>query len=248
MENDDFLKEINIVEKENFEPKNVFKFDYSEQKFDNNLEYQKWSSAMLKKYGPYAKKFKCLKDKIYFYTSYDDCRSEPSYKGECPICKRQICYFCSNSNFNERDIVICCLSRRISKLLFYDGLRYIKKLNKYEIDIPNLSDHYLFLISFIPLFNLGFFIIKIFEFLYFGQSTNNSKKNNSGRLESYIEQFKRRNYHIFFILISNLISFVLCIPCIIYSIYFIIVIILVSIPFKFLPFKYYSGIFFQDNY
>ena len=248
MENDEFLKEINIIENDSYELKNAFKLDYLNQDFNNNIEYQKWKKLMLKKYGRYAKQFKCLKDKIIFYTSYDDCRSDPSYKGECPICKQQICYFCSNSNVNENDIVICCLRRRINKLLFYDGLRYIKKLNKYDIDKQHLSDHYLFLISFIPLLNWVFCIIKIFEFLYFGQSTKSSKKSGTGRLESHIEQFKRKNYHIYFILISNLISLVICIPCFFYTIYFIFVIILVSLPFKFYPFKYYSGIIFQDNY
>ena len=246
MENDEFEKEIKIIETKNSEIKNIFKLDYIDQKVDNNKEYQKWTLLMQKQYGRNSKQFKCLKDKVLFYISYEDCRSDPSYKGECPICNRQICYFCSNSDSNDGDKVICCLRRRISKLIFHDGLRYIKKINKYDIDKQNIFDHYLFLISFIPLLNIVFLIIKIFEFLYFGLSTKNSKKNNNGRLESHIEQFKRRNYHIYFILISNLISFVICIPCIIYSIYFIFIIMLISIPFKFYPFKYYSGIFFQD--
>ena len=248
MENENYQKEIIIIENNDFESKNVFKFDYISQKLDNSIEYQNWKQAMQKKYGRNAKQFKCLIDNILFYTSYTECRSYPSYKAECPICKKYICFFCSNSivNENEKDNVICCLRRRIFKLFFYDGLRYIKKININDIDKQHILNNNTYIIFFIPFLNLGFFIIRIFDFLYFSLASKASKRNNVDKLESNIEHLEKKSYHIYFIVISNLISLFFCISYFIYSIYFMFFILIISVPFKFLPFKYYSGIFFSE--
>ena len=123
---------------------------------------------MIKKYGENPKQFKCLEDNILFYTSYENCRSFPSYKSECPVCKKQICYFCSNNKTDETiDYVICCLKRKIYKLLFYDGLKYIKKRNVNDADVKNIFKDYMFIFYFIPIVNTLILYAKIYEFLYF---------------------------------------------------------------------------------
>ena len=137
MENDEYLNQADLVEINNLESNNIFKLEYKGQLLKNNARYQTWKQSMIKKYGENPKQFKCLEDNILFYTNYENYWSFPSYKSKCPICKNQICYFCSNSKTNfPIDYVICCLKRKIYKLLFYDGLQYIKKID--DKDVKNI--------------------------------------------------------------------------------------------------------------
>ena len=55
---------------------------------------------MLKEYGNSVMEFKFNKDKILFYSAYNDCLNDFYYKCQCPICNNYICYFCS---FNTND-------------------------------------------------------------------------------------------------------------------------------------------------
>ena len=145
---------------------------------------------MIKKYGENPKQFKCLDDNILFYTNYENCRSFPSYKSKCPICKNQIC---SNSKTDfPIDYVICCLKRKIYKLLFYDGLQYIKKAD--DVDVKNIFNDSMFFIYFFPFVNTFCFNIKIYEFLYSCLSTKNSKNNENLDLECNIEYLAKNEF------------------------------------------------------
>jgi hypothetical protein len=247
MENDDYQKQIFIFEKGNSEINNVFKIDYQSQNLVNNKEYQNWKESMLKKYGNYSKQFKCLDDNILFYNAYNVCRSYPSFRGECPLCKKQICLFCSNSIPTDDDDIVCCLKRRLYKSLFYDGLIYIKKINVDDVDKKHILQDNLFIVYFIPILNFAFFVMRIFDFLYIKMATENSKKNNSLKLISNFAHLKIK-ISIYFLIICYLISFFLAISYFVFSIYFMLLIFIISLPFKFNPFKFYSGIFFEDNF
>ena len=161
---------------------------------------------MLKKYGYYSKQFKCLDDNILFYNAYNVCRSYPSFKGQSPICKKQICLFCSNSIPNDDYNIICCLKRRLYKSLFYDGLIYIKKINISDEDKKNILQDKLFIVYFIPILNFVFFSMRIFDFLFIKMATEKSKKSNSIKLISNIDHFKSK-ISIYFLIICYDISF-----------------------------------------
>ena len=75
-----------------------------------------------------AKLFNCLIDDIYFFSSVEDFKSYPFYRQQCPICKKQVCFYCSNFIYeNDNDIHKgnCCLKRRLKYLFIYDGYIYI---------------------------------------------------------------------------------------------------------------------------
>ena len=204
---------------------------------------------MIKKYGENPKQFKCLDDNILFYTNYENCRSFPSYKSKCPICKNQICYFCSNSKTNfPIEYVICCLKRKIYKLLFYDGLKYIKKINVNDADVKNIFKDYMFIFYFIPIVNTLNFYIKIYEFLYFCLATKNTTKSESLEFECNMDHLaKNKNIDIFNNIIIILLFLMLSICFFIFDAYLRIFIFIISIPFKFYPFKYYIGIFLSPD-
>ena len=50
---------------------------------------------MLIKFGNNSKQFKYNKDKILFYSTYDEFINDPYYRSKCPICNNFICYFYS---------------------------------------------------------------------------------------------------------------------------------------------------------
>ena len=77
---------INNSEIDNPKMINVFKPEYEGQKIKDNINFIKFKTSNLKKYGQKAKIFYCKKDKIYFYCN----DSEYPYKGLCPLCYRYI--------------------------------------------------------------------------------------------------------------------------------------------------------------
>ena len=115
---------------------NIFNLEYAEQNITNNNKYKKWKESMLKIYGNDAKLFRCIQDKILFFTTYDDCNNYPAFKCKCPKCNQIICHFCSSI---DRFNLICCYKRMLYKLLFHDGLSFIKKVDEYQ-DIQLISD------------------------------------------------------------------------------------------------------------
>ena len=119
MENDE-EKNINLIIKNDHTSTSVFKLEYIEQNVNNNIEYQKWKEIMLIKFGNNAKQYKCNKDKILFYSTYNVCLNEYYYyKCKCPICNNYICYFCS---FNDNDMFKkCCINNCFYKSFFYYG-------------------------------------------------------------------------------------------------------------------------------
>ena len=86
----------------------IFRPDYEGQNLKNNLNFKKFKESIIK-YGNNSKIFYCKIDKIYF--CYND--TQFTIQGTCPICKRNICYFCSTNNWYEN----CCLKNKIYHLL-----------------------------------------------------------------------------------------------------------------------------------
>ena len=124
MENDE-EKNINLIIKNDLTSTCIFKLEYLEQNVNDNFEYQKWKKIMLIKFGNNSKQFKCIKDKILFYSTYDECINDPYYRCKCPICNNYICYFCSC--YSKNSYISCCIKNSIFKSFFNFGPGAIKK-------------------------------------------------------------------------------------------------------------------------
>ena len=156
MENDE-QKNTNLIIKDNNSSTSVFKLEYEDQNVNENIEYQKWKKLMLKEYGNNSKQFKCNKDKILFYSSYNDCLNNNYYKCRCPVCNNYICYFCSFNGNNE--LTKCCIKRNILKPIFYHGPNFIESFEKVSLFI---------LIPFINIYSIVFFFFNAFyNLIYF---------------------------------------------------------------------------------
>ena len=124
MENDE-EKNINLIIKNDLTSTSVFKLEYIEQNVNDIFEYQKWKEKMLIELGNNSKQFKCTKDKILFYSTYNEYIKNPIYKYKCPICNNYICYFCSC--YSKNSYISCCIKNSIFKSFFYFGPKAIKQ-------------------------------------------------------------------------------------------------------------------------
>ena len=155
--------EINVlINQDNNDISNelYFKKDYHDQKIDDkNWNFLKNKQSIITTYGENAKLFQCLKDDIYFFSSEQDCKSYPFYRQICPICKKQICFYCSKFIY-EKDGDIekgtCCLKRRLKYLFFYDGYIYINHTTQKYINNFYRA--------------LMYFILPIISFIFMGTS------------------------------------------------------------------------------
>ena len=216
----------------------VFILDYGDQYFRNNIEFQKFEISMKKKYGNNAKLFKCKKDKILFY---DNSPNFPFYESKCPKCKKSICYFCSSINSISQEK--CCLTKRIYYMFKVDGFLFFDKYpNQYHKKNINFNDSLIFCV--VPFVNLLYFIGCLHAILFYRLKCKNQDPNYD--YLDYDLRLSNSDRNIFFqrsiFLLDAFCSLLLSIPLIILNIYFTIIIIIISIPFKFYPMKYLFGI------
>ena len=227
-------------------PVNSFKAEYETQDIKNNIKFQKWQKLMFSKYGEDAKLFKCRKNKIFFYASNEEYNTYPLFKSECPICKKNICFFCHRNGLDHYGNGTCCLSNKIYCFFIQDGFRFI---NPIGIDITRPPKYKKSLIIyFIPGINLLYFIATIhISFLY----KLSLKDDMSGKdiMINYEKRFED-NYEclIFIILFDVISSIALSLAFIVLNTYFIVLLFLISIPFKLYPMKYYMGIAYGNNF
>jgi len=225
MENDE-QKTASLIIKKDFSSFNVFKFEYKEQNLNNNIEYQKWKESMLIEYGNNSKQFKCNKDKVLFYSTYNVCIYDPYYKCKCPICNNYICYFCSCNSEDQYEL--CCIKNTILRSIFDFGPKSL-----------NDSFNYNYLFNLVPLISIFMIITFIFKALYTTLITQKSINSDNAVLKEYLED---GNYYYIKFLLILLIDILLSIPFAIIYNYFIILFIIISIPFNFVPLKYYLNI------
>ena len=204
---------------------NLFKLDYLDQNINDNIKLLKWKKLIIEKNKNNRNLilFKCIKDKVLFYDTYEN-----YYLGLCPICKKYICYFCSfqNNSFNKSDI-ICCLKRYINICFFINGVTYIKRsglFNTFSI---------FFLIPGINILMSGIYL----SFMILENIAKRKQKK-----EQILESINLEEKIIFLIFVI-LTQFILAIPFLLLNAYFILCLIFISIPFKLIPLKYYLGVF-----
>ena len=231
MENDLDLKEIYMDGKEN---NKIFNFDYENQKLNDNIAFREWKESIITKYGKDSKIVKCLEDKIFFFIKYIDINEKDNYLIKCPICKKYICYYCSfNYNFNYYPNPIeekfCCFKREVSTCI-YKASKFIKDDEEIDCD---------YILILIPWLNFLFIIFIIFHFI-FSIGIKTSKQNKNEYDEYLKKNIFKDNTYAHSIVVST--SFLLSIPLIVFDIYFILLLIIISIPFKFYPIKYLIGL------
>ena len=210
--------EVDIVD----EKENIFRLDYENQNIDDNIHVLQWKQLMLKKYegNKNLKLFKCQEDNILFYDNFFD----NNYLGFCPICNKYICYYCLYPNQAKESYVFCCLKRLIYTCVFINGPKYTKMNNLCTaISICLL----------IP--GVNFFMTGIFLGVFMEETVANQKLKKNKILK--IIALERNIY------LKTLTSLILMIPYLIMNAYFILGLILISIPFKLIHLKYYFGIF-----
>ena len=202
-------KEINII--------NIFKPDYTEQKMNNNTNFQKWKKSMINIYGENTKFFKCSEEQIIFCVSNYNCKNE-NYKNQCPSCYMNFCNYCLKkvSHYND-DHGKCCLKRRIKYIFLIAGPTLLK--DKPD-DYKGMS---IFLL--IPFLSFLYFVAGAMKSLFLQLMLKNSLE-----IEYYEEysKFFRKYERVIIILYG----FILSIPYNITVLLFTIVISLISITFK----------------
>ena len=180
-----------------------------------------WKQLILKNNNnKHLKLFKCPKDKIIFFDDY----YENNYLGFCPICKKYICYYCLYSYNIKNHKVICCLKRLINVVLFVNGPKFKREKNICGI---------LSILLLIP----GINILLIGIFLAIIMDENVAKENL--KKENILEP-SLISARVAFLELFALFALVIC--YFLLSTYFVLGLILISLPFKLIPLKYYFGI------
>ena len=218
-----------------------FKLDYESQKYENNSEFKKFQNSINKKYGTKKKLFKCVKDKILFY---HDCSNYPFYEANCPCCSKSICYFCSSSyNIHQQN---CCLKKKVYYLFKVNGLLFFDSYPGHLEHKVEFKESLFYAI--VPFVNLLYFIGCLHAILFYRMRYNDE---NFGYIV-YAEHFTSVNKSSWFlrtfVFLEALCSFLIAITLFVLNIYFTIIIIIISIPFKFYPMKYLFGILHSVYY
>ena len=215
----------------------IFKLEYPNQKLDNNKEYIKWKQLMMKIYGNNAKEFRCIKDNILYYCNYETFLSN-EFNRECPKCKTNICYFCLTRKVKKFSFYhSCCIKKSIYRYIYCHGPRFLKNDDK---DLYNVC---FIILAFLPGISLFIIINKLAVALYLEIEIKKllcDEKRDS--YDSYDIIFEKYNFiclpYLFFIIMISIIFFI-------YNIYFIIILLLISIPFKCYPIKFIYCVIFS---
>ena len=231
-----FLDNIKV---KNYDPNRIFKLDYKGQKIENNKMYDKWKQSMITKFGNDGKFIFCQKDDIYFYISHNDYINSSSYQSVCPLCSKPICYYCSrfiSDVYYENGS--CCLKRKIKYIFNHDIHTYINQTDRQKELYPYQKFLKIFLI---PFLSFLYFIARIHISFFYKLTMKNSQLDDNGYLAIYKNNLLYKN---FFITLDIISSAFLTIPFIIINIYIIIIVLLISFPFKLIPLKYFLGIIY----
>jgi hypothetical protein len=234
MENENEVEFIN--KNNNFE---IFRPDYENQNIKNNQNFINWENSIFKKYGNDAKLFKCTKDNIYFYTSNKDCIDYPYYVCHCPECNYYVCYYCSArteprySGFGQ-----CCIRRRLYYLFYEDGLEYIKPDKRWNFDKPTEFNGFPLVMFLLPFINMVYTIGAISALLFYKMEFYDGNDFNcyENRIKNNVTTF------LTFFIVNALFAVVLSIPFFFYNIFVLIILWLISIPFKLIPVKFVAGV------
>ena len=211
-----------------------FKIEFENQNLNDNPSYLMWKESMISLNGNDTKFVKCKYDNIIFSCTKKSLRKNPIYQSRCPVCKKDICYYCSIHFDGE-----CCIKRMISRMFLQDGFIYINPI--IEEHAYTLKYYKAFILFILPFFNLLMLIVGIHCLLFY----NLIKKTNHGQNDyEYYEEFMRNRFYIFvvFVFINTVFDVLITVPFILFNIYFNVLLLVISLPFKNYPLNYYLGI------
>ena len=158
-----------------------------------------------------------------------------------PLCKKQICYYCSG---NVKDSIYtnscCCLRRKIKYIFYHDLFTYI---NPTEGEKEIFSFETQFMLFMIPVFGYLIFIARI-QYAFFLELNMKNKINQEGESYSYEKNYEKKNKLSTILILMFALYIVLLIPFFILYTDIIIFVLLISLPFKFIPIKLLLGIAF----
>ena len=223
----------------------IFKLDFPGQNIKGNSQFNEFKKQKLNEFGNDAKLFKCKYDNLYFYVSKNNCKTFPFYFKECPLCHKQICYFCSGTIYSQNtDNGNCCVRRKLYYLFFHNGFAYFNLDNVAEI---NREDYKIFFIlSLIPLLGTFFLIIFTSGYFFFVLEIKDIKrKNDVNVLQNYrtYADYLNQYYSSCLIITIYVFTYIILTVCFaLYDIYFKIILVFISLFSKFYPFKYLIGI------
>ena len=230
-----------------------FKLDFAEQTIKGNRKFEEFKKQRLNELGKDAKLFYCKNENIYFYVSKSECRTLPFYYKQCPSCNNYVCYFCKRcTQVPIGEEGNCCIILILYYFFFHRGFQNVDKLRK-EIEEEGLNCTLkiiiinLFIILSLALpwvFTLSiyfFFIIK----LYFGLLL--SDKTFADRIDLLPQEERTYGNKIGGFMI--IIAFFTLLPTIVFysmiNIYFMIIILIISLFTKFYPYLYLLGMFVE---
>ena len=215
---------------ENLINEDVYKIEFSDQNLDNNIRFQNWKKDMLNLYGNKLILVKCYKDNIIFCAKRKELQT---YKFKCPKCNIFICSFCLK--YFSTDYKDCCIRGRF-KTIPYDGPEYGK-------DVFKMSIEYLLLIPFISFL---YIIGGICNSLFYQLEKPLTFKEQFEFSDTYSDYYKHKSIITYSVLYYIRILFAIIIMFSFLHFVFLdalltIIILIISIPFKFYPIKYVFG-------
>ena len=225
------MENLNVIENISVESNDIFKLDYKGQLLKDNIKFKAFKNEKKKKYGSNAKLYYCKNENAYFYARTIN-NSFFSFDGaECPSCKDYICYFCSKSSNDDLD---CCPTGSMYTLLFKKGLTFTDNIDNIY------SGHDVTYYQLIPKFFIPFYsfiyLVGIISFILFhGLEFPGEDKGRHFYFKENCQSFTS-------IILNALVGLVLYLIFFIHTIYFKLLILISSIPFKKKPFRYYIGI------
>ena len=222
-----------------------FKIEYNNQNINDNPSYLKWKESNIELKGKDTRFLKCKDDNIIFACTKKSLRECPIYQSTCPICKKNICYYCSIYHEDSYVNGECCIKRRISCMFFQDGFRFINHQREERGYYIKYSEA--FKIFIIPFYSLLVFIYVIhYSFFY--------KLRLKKRKGSYPRDYEgfMGNHHddmlIIFIVINVAFAIMIAVPFVLLHSYLIIFLLVISLPFKNYPLKYFIGIAYANEF
>ena len=203
----------------------VFKIDYENQNIENNIDFKKWKEKMKKANTDKIGFYRCNDCKICFYNRiYDEFNH---YSSNCPICKKEICCFCSqyikgDNTFPRYLKNYCCLKRFISFIFFREKFS--------DNSFQKIAFIMAYIAFIIPYINSTGIILSIIQNLFCLRKT---KYPQYFHYHDYYYNTKRKYYNLIK-LINVCFSFCLSMCYLSLTLFFMIAAFLLSIPFKML--------------
>ena len=232
------MENENIAESINNDSKcEIFRPEYENQNIKNNQNFINWEKSIFTKYGKDAKLFKCTEDNIYFYTSNKDCIEYPFYACRCPECNFYICYYClGRTDHHDAEYGQCCIKRRLYYSFHFDALEYIRPIKPWDNE-ESILDKYTVLFFSIPFVNMIFCIYAISALFFYKMQFYNGDS-----FIPYENRFSNIVSYGVVLALNGLFAIALSIPFFLYNAFFLIILWIISIPFKLIPVKFVAGI------